>query len=605
MMTVGVVTVGRSDYGIYQSLLKKIKADRELDLCLIAGGMHFSERYGATYQEIEAGGYTIDERVEVFQESDTPEDITKSMAAHTAAFAEIYAKRKIDILVVLGDRFEMHASALAALPFKIPVAHIHGGELTQGAIDDALRHSITKLSHLHFASTEEYARRIIQMGEEPWRVQTVGAPGLDHLKTIKLMKKKEIEDRLRLRLPEAPLLVTYHPVTLEYENAGRQADELLAALRTFRMPVIITLPNADTSNGIIRQKIKEFAAKNPRVRALDNLGTRAYFSVMALSAAMVGNSSSGIIEAPSFGLPVVNVGNRQEGRVRGKNVIDTGNSRKQITEGIRAALAAGFRKRLTGSPNPYFRDGRAAEIILKTIKKFSKNRNLILKKFNDSHVAENPESENCVILGGGGHARVVMDCLKTMNGITVCGILDNNTKLRHKKISGAPVLGNDNLLKSLSNKNVKYFVVGVGGMTDSDIRRKLYQKGVSAGLEPLSVIHSTAFLSAEAKAGPGCQFFAKSAVNPGSVLGKGVIVNTSAIVEHDCRLGDFSHAASGAKLGGGVHLGAGAFVGMGAVVKQGVSIGSGAVVGAGAVVVKNVAKNTVVAGVPARILKKK
>ena len=218
MRTIGVVTVGRSDYGIYLPLLRKIREDPHLQLHLIVAGMHLSPEFGLTVKNIEADGFETNERVEMLMSSDTPGGIAKSMGLGTIGFAESYARFRPDILLVLGDRFEMHAAALAALPFKIPVAHIHGGEITEGAIDDALRHSITKLSHLHFVSTQEYAHRVLQLGEEPWRVIISGAPSLDNLHNIKLLEREQLETHTGLRLGGNPLLVTYHPVTLEYEQ---------------------------------------------------------------------------------------------------------------------------------------------------------------------------------------------------------------------------------------------------------------------------------------------------------------------------------------------------------------------------------------------------
>ncbi len=240
MRTIGVVTVSRSDYGSYLPVLREIREDPGLKLHLIVSGMHLSPEFGLTARAIEADGFEINDCVEMLLSSDTPEGISKSMGLGLIGFAQSYACFRPDILLVLGDRFEMHAAALAALPFKIPVAHIHGGEITEGAIDDALRHSITKLSHLHFVSTEEYARRVIQMGEEPWRVIVSGAPSLDNLFNLALLERQELQARFGLFLERDPLLVTYHPVTLEYEQTEWQVNELLAALQAFDLPVVFT-----------------------------------------------------------------------------------------------------------------------------------------------------------------------------------------------------------------------------------------------------------------------------------------------------------------------------------------------------------------------------
>ena len=382
MITIGVVTVARSDYGIYLPVLRKIQSDAELRLHLIVAGMHLSPEFGLTVNAIEADGFEISERVEMLLSSDTPEGIAKSMGLGTIGFAQAYARFRPDILLVLGDRFEMHAAVVAALPFKIPVAHIQGGELTEGAIDDALRHSITKLSHLHFAATEEYRRRVLQMGEEPWRVIVSGAPGLDNLHSIKLLDRQELEAQFALHLDSNPLLVTYHPVTLEYECTEWQVSELLAALRECGLPVVFTMANADTNGRAIIRMLEEFVSSYPQARMVANLGTQAYFSLMACAAAMVGNSSSGIIEAPSFGLPVVNVGTRQQGRVRGENVIDVGYGRNEIIEGIEKAIAPEFRESIRGLPNPYG-DGHASALIVNHLKWASLDHKLTSKHFVD------------------------------------------------------------------------------------------------------------------------------------------------------------------------------------------------------------------------------
>jgi len=378
--TIGVVTVSRSDYGIYLPILRKVQADPELRLHLIVAGTHLSPEFGLTVKAIEADGFEIAERVEMLLSSDTPEGIVKSMGLGLIGFAQSYARFRPDILLVLGDRFEMHAAALAALPFRIPVAHIHGGEITQGATDDALRHSITKLSHLHFVATEEYARRVMQMGEEPWRVIVSGAPGLDNLKSVQYLSRQELEALLGLRLDRDPLLVTYHPVTLEYERTEWQVSELLNALEAFDKPMIFTLPNADVSGRVILGMLESFVKRKPTARLVENLGTQGYFSVMAVAAVMVGNSSSGIVEAPSFKLPVVNIGTRQQGRIREKNVLDVGYSHAEIRAAIAKAVSPDFRAGLKGLINPYG-DGHAVERIVRKLKEMKPGDELLVKGF--------------------------------------------------------------------------------------------------------------------------------------------------------------------------------------------------------------------------------
>ena len=331
MRTIAVATVGRSDYGIYLPVLREIDSHPDLRLSVVAGGMHLSLECGMTVLGIEHDGFDVAERVDVQAASDTPLAVAEAMGLGVAGFARAYARCRPDLLVVLGDRYEMHAAALAALPLRIPTAHIHGGELTEGAIDDALRHCITKLSHLHFVSTETYARRVVQLGEEAWRVFVTGAPSLDNLRTFEPLSRAEIEARVGMTLETAPLLVTYHPVTLEAAGAELwQMAELFAALRDSGRPMIFTLPNADAGGRAIAEMIGAFVEREPGARLVANAGTTLYFSLMSCAAAMVGNSSSGLIEAASFGLPVVNIGSRQSGRIRPANVIDVDYDRYAI-----------------------------------------------------------------------------------------------------------------------------------------------------------------------------------------------------------------------------------------------------------------------------------
>lgn len=379
---IGVVTVSRSDYGIYYPILRRILEEPGLSLHLIVAGMHLSPEFGLTVQTIEQDGFEIRERIEMLLSSDTPEGIAKSMGLGTIGFAQAYARFCPDILLVLGDRFEMHAAVVATLPFKIPVAHIHGGESTEGLIDEAIRHSITKMSHLHFVSTEFYARRIVQMGEEPWRVVVSGAPGLDNLHHMRMLSRQELEDRYGLCLTEPILIVTYHPVTLEYEHTEAHLRELLAALERLDFTIVFTFPNADTRGHLIIDMVRDFAARHERVQVVVNLGTQAYFSLMAHAAIMVGNSSSGIIEAASFKLPVVNIGNRQRGRVRPKNVIDVGYDRREILDGIMKATSPGFRAGLEDLVNPYG-DGNATERIVNKLKEVKLDEQLLLKRFHN------------------------------------------------------------------------------------------------------------------------------------------------------------------------------------------------------------------------------
>lgn len=382
MRTVGVVTVGRSDYGIYRPILKEIHQSSDLELMLYVTGAHTSPEFGRTISEIESDGFVPMEVVEMLLSNDSPTAIATSMGLGTVGFASAFSRSRPDILVVLGDRYEMHAAAAAAVPFKIPIAHIHGGEVTSGAIDEAFRHAITKYSHLHFASTEEYRQRIIQLGESPWRVSVSGAPGLDNLRHIPFLTLAELEQRVGLSLCGATLMVTYHPVTYQYESTRQRFTELVAALERYDGPIVLTKPNADTNGRVIIELAEALAERHPRMAIVDNLGTQAYFSLMKHAAAMVGNSSSGIIEAASFELPVVNLGVRQQGRSQSGNVLNVAEEFSAIREAIARAASEEFQSSLVGLRNIYG-DGRASSHIVSHLRAATLDERLIMKQFHD------------------------------------------------------------------------------------------------------------------------------------------------------------------------------------------------------------------------------
>ena len=382
MKTIGVVSGSRADYGICRPVMKEIAAHPSLDLAVIATGMHLSEKFGMTINDFEADSIVVDHRVEMPLDTDGVADIAEAMGAGISGFSKLFATWRPDILVVTGDRFDMYAAALAALPFKVPMAHIHGGEVTHGAIDDALRHSMTKLAHLHFVATEDSARRVRQLGEEPWRISVVGAPGLDNLHDISPASRSDIEAATGISLSEAPLLVTFHPVTLEFEQTREHIEELLGALEDARDPIIFTAPNADTAGTIIRDAIEHFVDTRKDACLVENLGTRNFFGLMKIAAAMVGNSSSGIIEAATFGLPVVNIGARQQGRFRARNVIDVDCRHDQINAAIGKACDPVFRDGLRDMKNPYG-NGHAADAIAAILDQTKFDQALVMKQFVD------------------------------------------------------------------------------------------------------------------------------------------------------------------------------------------------------------------------------
>lgn len=382
MRSVAVVTVGRSDYSIYLPLLRRITAHPELELRMLVSGMHLEDKYGLTVRIIEADGFPIHARIPVLQEADTAEAVACAMGAGVTGFGKYFAQEPPDLLVVLGDRFEMFAAALAAVPFNLPILHLHGGELSEGAMDDRFRHGLTKMSHLHGVATEVYRQRVIQLGEEPWRVIQCGALSLDNLHDIRRLNRTELEQRFHLDLSNPPLLVTLHPTTSEYEQTGPQTDALLAALRELDLPVIFTMPNADMAGQVIRARLEEFCCKEPTARTVENFGPEGYFSILGEVSAMVGNSSSGLLEAPSFALPVVNIGNRQKGRLRAGNVLDVPFDAAQIAAAIRKAVSPEFRATCRGHEH-FFGDGHAAEKIVELILRVPNDARLLGKTFHD------------------------------------------------------------------------------------------------------------------------------------------------------------------------------------------------------------------------------
>ena len=334
-----------------------IQAEPGLELMLVVAGAHLSPALGLTVNEIEADRRNIGARVEMPLDDDTGTSCAIAMGRGTIGFAQAYAQLRPDILLVLGDRYEMHAAAAAAVPMNIPMAHIHGGELTFGAIDDSFRHSITKMAHLHFVTTKDYGRRVIAMGEEPWRVTVSGAPSLDKLARQKLPDRQAIEQRFSIPLDPAPLLVTYHPETRQ-QIAGYGIEELLAALAGTDRPMVFSAPNADPGQQAVRTAIDAFMRGRANAYFVENFGYEYYFGMLASAAAMVGNSSSGLVEAPSFRLPTVNIGDRQKGRTRAANVLDTPAERSAIAKALTTALSPDVPAQARRSGEPLWRRPR-------------------------------------------------------------------------------------------------------------------------------------------------------------------------------------------------------------------------------------------------------
>lgn len=381
---IAVLTVGRSDFGRYLAVLRRLRETPGISMRILASGGHFSPEFGLSIQEIENSGFDWEPGLEMMLASDTPASIGKSIGLGTLSLAQAFAVDRPDLLVVLGDRFEMLCGVNAALGFNIPVAHIHGGAVTEGAIDELVRHALTKMSHLHLVSCEQYAERVIQMGEEPWRVNLVGAPGLDVLPDLATLSVDDLSARTGLDLTRPTLLVCYHPVTLEVKRTGEQVENLLEALKGTGHQLILTYPNPDHGSRIVIDAFKAFAAAadHDRVSLFRNAGTGVYVSLLKVVSAMVGNSSSGIVEAPAFELPVVNIGTRQDGKVKARNVIDAGGAAADIAAAIERALSSPFRNSLEGMVNPYG-DGHAGERIVDILKSVPIDDRLLRKKFVD------------------------------------------------------------------------------------------------------------------------------------------------------------------------------------------------------------------------------
>ena len=376
-----VVTGSRAEYGILRSLMSAIKNDPALTLQVIATNQHLSKLQGETYKEIERDGFTIDYKV-YMADDDAPDNAnttTKAISRGVSGFADAFDALKPDMLLILGDRYEMLAVASTALIYKIPIAHLHGGEITEGAFDDAIRHAITKMSHLHFTSTEVYRQRVIQLGEQPDRVFNVGALGVENVMKTDFMSKEEIEQSLGFQISDKCFLCTYHPVTLSDMSSEEQVMNLLHALDHYKdYHIIFTYSNSDTNSQIIIKRIQEYVDRNQgRCMFIPSLGQRRYFSVLRYMAAVIGNSSSGIIEVPSCCIPTLDIGDRQKGRIAAESVIHCGHSIEEIGEGLRKVIAYSSSE----INNPYYQKG-TCEAILNVIKTYPIN-NIIQKHFYD------------------------------------------------------------------------------------------------------------------------------------------------------------------------------------------------------------------------------
>ena len=382
MRTICVVTGTRADYGLLQWVMDGIRRDPMLRLQVVATGTHLSAEFGMTYREIEADGFSIDRKLDILRADDTPVGVTKAIGRGVIAFADAYAELKPDVVVLLGDRSEILAAATAALIAGLPLAHLHGGEITEGAFDDSIRHAVTKMSHLHFVAAEPYRHRVIQLGEAPERVFLTGGLGVDTIRKTRLLDRAALEAALDFKLGKKNLLVTFHPVTLEKGTAPTQMAELLKALDGLtETNLILTLPNADTGSRELIRMIEDFAASRPHARAYTSLGQLRYLSCLAQVDGVVGNSSSGLAEAPSFRKGTINIGERQRGRLKAASVIDCAPDCASIQAALEKLYSPEFQAGLVDVRNPYG-EGGASEKVVDTLKHYDLS-GLTKKSFYD------------------------------------------------------------------------------------------------------------------------------------------------------------------------------------------------------------------------------
>ncbi len=384
MKRVCIVTATRAEYGLLKPIILKLQAQNNLEVRVVATGMHLSPEFGMTCQEIEQDGIRLDRKIEILLSADTSSAISKSMGLAMISFADYFSERKPDLLIVLGDRYEILAVATTAMNARIPIAHLYGGDITEGAVDDVVRHAITKMSYFHFTATREHRRRVIQMGESPERVFWVGAMSVENACNVKKLSMHDLQEQIAFywnRDLEKMAVVTFHPVTLEDDTAREQFQNILNALDYFEdLKVIFTKANADAGGRVINQMIDDYVNEHPqKSKAYTSLGQLRYLSAVSLADVVIGNSSSGLSEVPTFHVPTVNIGDRQRGRVCGKTVISCGVAEKEITDAIQKALSQTFRNEICNEKNPYEKKGTSDAIVKILTENLNKN-NIDLKK---------------------------------------------------------------------------------------------------------------------------------------------------------------------------------------------------------------------------------
>lgn len=378
--TICILTATRAEYGLLKPIINKLTKKVEFDTRIVVTGSHLSPEFGLTYREIEKNGFTIDEKIDILLSSDSPSSISKTMGLALINFASYFERLNPDLLIVLGDRYETLAVSIAAMNQKIPIAHLHGGETTEGALDESIRHAISKISYIHFTSTEEYRNRVIQLGEDPNRVFNVGAIGIENIKNEKLLSKEELLKTLNIDNFSMYAMVTYHPVTLEKNTSEIQIINLLNVLSSYKdIAFIISKANADSEGRVINRIIENYIKDKPNLFLFDSLGLKKYLSGLKYCEFVIGNSSSGILEAPSFKIPTINIGDRQKGRIQANSVINCDNSIENIKNSIELALSVKFRENLDQVINPYG-DGDVSRKVVKEIENILLYDEITLKK---------------------------------------------------------------------------------------------------------------------------------------------------------------------------------------------------------------------------------
>jgi UDP-hydrolysing UDP-N-acetyl-D-glucosamine 2-epimerase len=637
---VAVVTGSRADYGLLRPTLCALRDDPRFQTSLLVTAMHLDPDYGETLAEIEADGHAIAARVPAGAPVRKGRDFAHNLGVATVAFGEALAACRPDLLLVLGDRFESLAAALGATGQGLPIAHLHGGELSEGSLDDALRHCVTKLSHLHLVATRSYAERVCQLGEDPSAVHVVGATGPESIRRCELLARDTLAEALEVRALPSPLVaVTLHPASLDPERSGRHAAALTGAVDDVIAGegcVIVTLPNDDPGNASVRAHLLSWARERGNVHVFASLGQHRYLSLLSHADVVLGNSSSAIIEAPSFRVPVVNVGERQRGRLAAENVIDCVATRPVIAAAMSRALDPAFRASLDGLLNPYDHGDVSARVV--EILAAAPLADLLDKRFFDLRdgpwraqlrFAQTPagggerapaqarerarahpraschrreDAIRLVVAGAGGHARSVLDALRTSRApFSPAACTDPDPALCGTTVAGVPIAGDDDILPALLCDGVRAACVGVGGVGDNRPRAVVHARLVQLGFELPAVVHGSAEISRTATVGAASVMLAGAIVAAGTTIGEDAIVGSGAVVEHDCSIGDHVHLASGCVLGGAVSIATGAHVGLGATVLQGRTVGEWAVVGAGAVVVHDVPAGETVVGCPASV----